>query len=261
MSTPPSSSIRRKPRVTYLSPSSSSPLSGDLYLPRAPSASTSPATSASSSTSSVSLSLSKRSVRPPLPLYHPFGELAMSVPPLNPATLGISLPSIRPAKRSGVKLRDAAVETDPIPPVPSVSTVATIAAREIKDKPSPRKKRAAGGARKRNRNDDGDDATYPAKRARQPRAGAAPIEYEPESSETSPNAVQSLEGSATPAESLAERRTTRSRGAISRRDSTASESPSVTAQKDVPPELPREIVPARSTSKEEGEVSEESKSA
>ncbi|KIK66999.1 hypothetical protein GYMLUDRAFT_37030 [Collybiopsis luxurians FD-317 M1] len=294
VSHPPSvSSIRRKPKFTYLSPTSSEARSPVHLLTTSSTASPSSTPSFSAYPKLVSnppLSAPKsfstsnrRSMGPPLPLYHPFGKLAMSVPSLDPAILGINLPvnvdddisrTSSHSKRSGVKLRDAAVETDPIPPVASVSAVAAIAAREIKDKASPRKKRAGGG-RKRNRTDDGDDATYPAKKARQPRGAAnGAIDEDQDSLEASTNSVHGVDGTAVPAEwpDKPDRRTTRSRGAISRRDSTASESPSVSAVsakagKDASLEIPREIAPAdkkeksRSTSKEEGEVSEESKFA
>ncbi|KAJ3990664.1 hypothetical protein F5050DRAFT_139828, partial [Lentinula boryana] len=105
------------------------------------------------------------------------------------------------SKRTGVKLRDAAVETDPIPPVASVSTVAAIAARESKEKASPRKKRAGGGGKqKRNSGDDG-GATYPAKRTRQPRGAAnATADDEPGSPDASSTGAQPMDGiSSTPA--------------------------------------------------------------
>lgn len=209
----------------------------------------------------------------------------MSLPPLDPTAFGLPVPiniddestrSSSHSKRSGVKLRDAAVETDPVPPVASVGTVAAIAAREVKEKASPRKKRAGGGGkRKRNSGDDG-DATYPAKRTRQPR-GVAPsaVDDEPESLDASANGglpmdvVSSTPG--TPADVIdkPERRTTRSRGAITRRDSTASETPSASASSVKPGKdalsdthdvTGDEREKRRSTSKEEGEVSEESKS-
>lgn len=217
---------------------------------------------------------------PPLPLYHPFGKLALSLPPLDPSTFGLPVPIIAidddnsrsssHSKRSGVKLRDAAVETDPIPPVASVSAVAVIAAREIK---SPRKKRSGGGGGggKRKRKDDDADTAYPAKRNRQTRgAVSALIEEDPDLPGITGGQGLAPSIPGTPAEVLdqPERRTTRSRGAIARRDSTASETPSVSASsvkvgKDVMDAgKARDIADEkrRSTSKEEGEVSEESKS-
>ncbi|KAJ4468228.1 hypothetical protein J3R30DRAFT_1686079 [Lentinula aciculospora] len=280
------SSIRRKPTMTYMSPSFSD-FRGPVHRLSASSIVTPPMVSTSSSPklypvpAKSLLASSKRSVGPPLPLYHPFGKLAMSLPPLDPTAFGLPVPitidddnsrSSSHSKRSGVKLRDAAVETDPIPPVASVSTVAAVAARETKEKASPRKKRAGGGGkRKRNSGDDG-DATYPAKRTRQPRGGANNIpDDEPESPDASANGghlmdiVSSTPGTPMDIPDKPERRTTRSRGAIARRDSTASETPSVSlASKSVVPDAldatgdGREK--RRSTSKEEGEVSEESKS-
>ncbi|KAJ3794026.1 hypothetical protein GGU11DRAFT_349711 [Lentinula aff. detonsa] len=279
------SSIRRKPKFTYMSPSSSE-IRGPLHLlstsssamPTKPSVASPKPISVKNKTLPTS---SKRSMGPPLPLYHPFGKLAMSLPPLDPTAFGLPITidddssrSSSHSKRTGVKLRDAAVETDPIPPVASVSTVAAIAARESKEKASPRKKRAGGGGkRKRNSGDDG-DATYPAKRTRQPRGAAnTTADDEPGSPDASSNGAQPIDGiSSTPATPTnvpdkPERRTTRSRGAITRRDSTASETPSasaasVKAGKDAVLDAPETTNDGkrRSTSKEEGEVSEETKS-
>jgi len=278
---PTVSAIRRKPQFTYISPSSSE-VRGPLHLlassskaaattSRTSSSSTQPKLSTSTAGKSFSSASTKHSMGPPLPLYHPFGKLAMSLPPLDPSTFGLPLPisidddssrSSTHSKRSGVKLRDAAVETDPIPPVASVSTVAAIAAREIK---SPRKKRTGGGV-KRKRNDA--DTAYPAKRNRQTRGAiGTPNDDEPDSPGT--NTGQALDVASTPGTPVEvldkpERRTTRSRGAIVRRDSTASETPSVSAASinvgkdpmtsDIPNVDKKEK--RRITSKEEGEVSE-----
>ncbi|KAF9071072.1 hypothetical protein BDP27DRAFT_1322733 [Rhodocollybia butyracea] len=284
------SAIRRKPRSTYISPSASE-VRGPLHLLTTSSTATQHGPRSSSSlpksfaipSSKSFSSSSKHTMGPPLPLYHPFGKLAMSLPPLDPTTFGLPVPitidddssrSSSHSKRSGVKLRDAAVETDPIPPTVAsgVSAMAAIAAREIKDKASPRKKRAGGGGkRKRNPADDG-DATYPAKRTRQPRGAVNGNDEEPESPDASANVVGDVSSApGTPVTEIdkPERRTTRSRGGMTRRDSTASETPSIsaasvkTAKEPVLDDKPREIVveKRRSTSKEEGEVSEESKSA
>ncbi|KAE9401590.1 hypothetical protein BT96DRAFT_880179 [Gymnopus androsaceus JB14] len=281
------SAIRRKPQFTYISPSSSE-VRGPLNL--LPSSSTvsrpnlrksSSPSQPKSSTLTAARSTPRVPMGPPLPLYHPHGKLAMSLPPLNPSTFGLPLPitidddssrSSSHSKRSGVKLRDAAVETDPIPPT-SVSAVAAIAAREIK---SPRKKRAGGGKRKRK--DDDPDTAYPAKRNRQTR-GAASLPNDEEPDSPSANASQGLDGPSIPGTPVEvpdkpERRTTRSRGAIARRDSTASETPSVSAASNVVGKDAMDVDRARdintgvsdkksekrrSISKEEGEVSEESK--
>ncbi|KAK0461398.1 uncharacterized protein EV420DRAFT_196882 [Desarmillaria tabescens] len=109
--------------------------------------------------------------------------------------------------------------------------VAPAAAREVKEKASSPRKKRGGGKRKRKDADDA-DATYPAKRTRQSRAQ--------QMEEGSPMEVANTpisEGISTPEPSLAldgnedkskpGRRTTRSRGQPVRRDSNASEATSV----------------------------------
>lgn len=167
-------------------------------------------------------------------------------------------------------------------------TVVPVPAREVKEKASsPRKKRGGGGKRKRKDADDA-DATYPAKRTRQSRAQQ--IE------EGSPIEVVNTpisEGISTPEPGLAldgnedkskpGRRTTRSRGQPERRDSNASEATSTSAaasatiptrEKDIIGEDKKSDTEApepnggdttaleskrsvRSSSKEEGEISED----
>ncbi|KAK0225786.1 hypothetical protein IW262DRAFT_1357851 [Armillaria fumosa] len=166
--------------------------------------------------------------------------------------------------------------------------VAPAAAREVKEKASsPRKKRGGGGKRKRKDADDA-DATYPAKRTRQSRAQQV--------DEGSPMEIANTpisEGISTPEPGLAldgnddkskpGRRTTRSRVQPVRRDSNASEATSVSVaasttlkrdkdaivedkKSDTEGPEPNGDVTAleadgkrsvRSSSKEEGEISED----
>ncbi|KAJ6607774.1 hypothetical protein B0H10DRAFT_541757 [Mycena sp. CBHHK59/15] len=191
----------------------------------------------------------KYPMAPPLPLYHPLGRLALSLPPLEPSSFGHS-PQITVddsdavrrssarSRRPAAKLREAEEDEPPSRPAPisNVSAIAAVAAREIKEKASPRKKRAGGGAgskRKRKDVDDG-DATYPAKRTRNPRgAGNAPAEDGsptdsgvplPEVTPTPEPMGELQEDSKKP-----ERRATRSSGGSKRRDSSASEATSASA--------------------------------
>jgi len=189
----------------------------------------------------------KYPMAPPLPLYHPLGRLALSLPPLEPSSFGHSTPisvddsdsarrSSARSRRPAAKLRDAEEDDTPSRPalISNVSAIAAVAAREIKEKTSPRKKRAGGGAgakRKRKDVDDG-DATYPAKRTRIPR-GASNLAEEgsptddvvplPEVTPTPEPPAELQDDSKRP-----ERRSTRSSGAsLKRRDSSASEATSV----------------------------------
>ncbi|KIJ67572.1 hypothetical protein HYDPIDRAFT_108414 [Hydnomerulius pinastri MD-312] len=187
-------------------------------------------------------------IPPLLPLYHPLGELALSLPDLDPTVFGLPAPvaifddptrrSSNRTRRPAAKVRDADAATPPQPPFVDVTPTPDA---EPKDKPSPRKRRPAGGGggggskRKRKEVDDG-DASYPAKRSRNPRssgvASATAAARTPSAEEVSPPASVGHTG-ASPAgegvqgdpaeEKRPERRTTRSRGAIARRDSTASE--------------------------------------
>lgn len=256
-STVPVSAIRRKPKITYQSPSVH-------YIPpslriEAPALSFSRAlamkagSSSSSSDSTPSVHKKKRKVKktedggvqkqtimerprysmgPPLPLYHPLGRLALSLPELDPATLGLpplvvdgSRRSSARTRRPAAKLREAdEMGTSPAPATP------TSGPADVKDKPSPKKK---GGARpgagvKRKRKDTDEDATYPAKKTRNPRGVAAPGTRIPTSEAPSP--PESVPTPATPdiavdiqEEKRPERRSTRSRGSLLRRDSSASE--------------------------------------
>ncbi|THH12469.1 hypothetical protein EW146_g7665, partial [Bondarzewia mesenterica] len=126
---------RRKPKITYRSPSSQYP--GDFYLERTshPAAS-SPRSLHTISTNSIQSEPSSvtaivappshlpPSTIPPLPLYHPLGPLALSLPEIDPETFGLrsTLPitiddstrrSSSRARRPAAKLRDADMSADP----------------------------------------------------------------------------------------------------------------------------------------------------
>lgn len=117
---------------------------------------------------------------PPLPLFHPLGELAKSLPPLDPVLYGLpvlAVPDLLRDRQSGsgriknggwTRKRSQDVEVDEsIRQGNSVSGAPVVATQEVK---SPRKRRIGGGSskRKRKEGDDG-DANYPAKKTRVPR--------------------------------------------------------------------------------------------
>ncbi|KAH6914116.1 hypothetical protein BKA70DRAFT_1260483 [Coprinopsis sp. MPI-PUGE-AT-0042] len=205
------SAVRRKPLFTYKSPSG--PSWGPFIdsMPRSLSSTSTntsatptpalPSTSSSSAPTSPSKSNSRKQIviraNPRLPLYHPNGTLALSLPPLDAVALGLPQvevllpisvqddPAISaPRHRSSGRIaRSASGER---PGMPSVSSIAAVAAREIKDSEvaastkSPNKslKRkgagagtGGGGKRKRKAVDD-TDSSYPAKRTRAPRGAA-----------------------------------------------------------------------------------------
>ncbi|KAJ6497901.1 hypothetical protein C8R45DRAFT_984592 [Mycena sanguinolenta] len=285
-----SSIRRRKPMRTYQSPSAAdraptiaktlSALSHQLA-----SASTPNSTSSGQSTSTGIVIRTDGAVRreypmaPPLPLYHPFGRLALSLPPLEPSHFGHSPPisvddsdsgrrSSARSRRPAAKLRDA--EEDEVPsrgPMSNVSAIAAVAAREIKEKASPRKRRGGGGGAKRKRKDvDDGDATYPAKRPRNPRGISNLLEDEspsdsmvalPDVTPTPEPTGEQLDDKQRP-----ERRATRSsNGAPKRRDSNASTSTaSASVAAPAPPsdaETRQDTRTESKDAKEEGEVSEE----
>ena len=237
------SQIRRKPQRTYKSPSA-----GDhsFLIVSSPSSKIPSTTALPSSAESHQqiIDLHKRFARrkypmsPPLPLFHPFGRLAMSLPPLDPTLFGLPTRSIpdeafQPklssrSRRPTAKLR----EIDDQPIAPTVSTIAAVAAREVKERPSPRKRRPGAAKRKRKDTDDG-DATYPAKRTRIPR-GTAGQNVEEDFVEVIP-----LNSSALVPEALSDlventkRRSARSRASTKRRDSSASETNSISPSTNV----------------------------
>lgn len=197
-----SSAFRRKPQTTYRSPSLQFP--NDLCIersgqfvrhspsghgPSVPTTRTSNASPAHGGAAGVPVPVNtstlkpKYPMKPPLPIYHPLGRLALSLPqldfsahpqggPLNQtddASRGGTSRSRRPAAR----VRDAA-ETDS---VDASTPLAVPAEAQIPpEKPSPRKRRAGGqsSSRRRRRDADDGDATYPAKRTRANRAPPVP---------------------------------------------------------------------------------------
>lgn len=226
---PGPSTSRRKPKITYRSPSKQFP--GDLCLERsshtaassssilhATPNSTSHPKSALALHTSPTMSHYMQVAKPPLPLYHPQGRLALSLPEIDPETLGLR--NARPitiddptrrsssrARRPAPKLREADATVEP-------TATATDAPRE---KASPRKRRAGQGNAKRKRREPEDgDGTYPAKRTRNarpaaqtvsdvgsPRGSLAPAEEAKEA-----EVADTVEGLKVP-----ERRSTRSRAA------------------------------------------------
>ncbi|KAF8070284.1 hypothetical protein FPV67DRAFT_1486836 [Lyophyllum atratum] len=290
------STARRKPRMTYKSPSG-----GDSYIIGPFSLTTVPQKCGSSSNIAqpITLKVSATPVRfhgssapmrrkkypmgPPLPLYHPLGRLASSLPPLDPASVGLPTPirsddavrrSSARARRPVAKLRD--VEDESLAPTPTAIPVLDV---EAKDKPSPRKRRAGGSKRKRKEVDDG-DATYPAKRTRMPRGVAnqnmAADEESPLESIMADVTPTPEPPSEVPEDRKLDRRSTRSRGSAKRRDSSASEAASSISAGAVGPTKEEEFMEVenisdhivsqhpgdlRTDEKEEGELSEEGQPA
>lgn len=168
-------------------------------------------------------------MKPPLPVYHPLGRLALALPEIDLETLGLRAPlpisiddatrrsSSRP-RRPAAKLRDADVEA------PGGSPLAAPAEAPA-EKPSPRKRRGgpAGGARRRRREPEDVDGTYPAKRTRNARAADVDSPAGSVAAGADVEDVADAEEKAVP-----ERRSTRSRAAavkpaITRRGSSASD--------------------------------------
>jgi len=191
-----------------------------------------------------------------LPLYHPFGPLALSLPDLDPTTFGLPAPHVMTgglringifddpdvashlrssnrARRLAVKLRDATEDTTrasvPAGASPALVDLPPVAESEpsVRDKQSPRKRRYGGGGNKRKRRDvDDGDATYPAKRIRNPRSSALASSVPIAGTTPSPdeaNASPPAEDGGNEKSRPYGRRSKRARGQAVRRDSTASE--------------------------------------
>ncbi|KAL0956088.1 hypothetical protein HGRIS_002256 [Hohenbuehelia grisea] len=284
------STIRRKPKLTYRSPTATSHADAYGFTPMATSAteakliitqlqprslsissslqsafkspssrnaspSPSPTTPGSAVSGQAAPPKRKYPMAPPLPLYHPLGPLALSLPPLDPTEFGLPAPPIRVdddarrssarARRPAAKLRDA--EEEPPSPAGTVRTANSGSAREAnaketKEPPkSPRKRRAAGGAaggaKRRRREPEDSDTTYPAQRTRRPRGQAAAAAAAASSAETASPPGSVAGDASTPKmdtaidlpseEPVPERRTTRARNALNRRGSSASETTTV----------------------------------
>ena len=236
------SRIRRKPLLTYKSPSADDHVFITLSL--SPSTSKAPTPITKERPPSRSNQIQKEDVirtagshqypiSPSLPLFDPRGRLAMSLPPLDPTKYGLPVPpvpSVIQESKSSSRLRRPAAKLREIEEaatiLPTVSTVAAVAAREAKERPSPRKRRGGGGKRKRKDMDDG-DATYPAKRTRIPRGNVSQnVEEELPMEVAQFDAPAMMEGFSDLPET-AKRRSTRAKGSLKRRDSSASETTSV----------------------------------
>jgi hypothetical protein len=252
----PTSAIRRKPRITYQSPSAHNPPSLRVEAPtdeflRALAAKVGSTSSSPDDTPAETQTQRKKVKKvldgkvekkpahrlrylmgPPLPLYHPLGRLALSLPELDPASLGLpplpvednSRRSSARTRRPAAKLREADEEC-----LSTVSATPAAVSTETKEKASPKKKGGArpGAGMKRKRKDADEDATYPAKKTRNPRGAAAALARAATSEAPSPPeaATPATPESAVeaPEEKKPERRSTRSRGTLLRRDSSASE--------------------------------------
>ncbi|KAF9484471.1 hypothetical protein BDN70DRAFT_849683 [Pholiota conissans] len=258
-----SSRIRRKPLVTYKSPTAEDHAFISLSRALTYSRSSSPlsATKSIQSGSSPDKNLRNNDARsslrhgytvtPSLPLFHPLGRLAMSLPPLDPTRYGLpalAIPDDIVPKQSSrgsrptSQIREAEDESPAI--ASSVSTIAAVAAREVKERPSPRKRRAGGAKRKRKDPDDG-DATYPAKRTRMPRGAAGDDEALVDVPQTEEELPNPPDAAPELSDTAAKRRSMRSKNSVKRRDSSASDTPSISDP------------PAGNDEKEEGELSEE----
>lgn len=242
--------VRRKPALTYPSPARNTTIlhiEGTLFTSQ--SATTPPLPTPPSNRLSQTPEESQRSTAhsshrhhmttPLLPLYHPFGTLALSLPDLDPTVFGLPAPVAvfdDPTRRySNRQRRPAAKVRDTEEPV--TSQLQTFTAEtptsevEVKEKASPRRRRG-GGKRKRKEPEDG-DATYPAKRPRHPRSsgvasglsGTRALSREVGSPALSNGTSPAVDGGRGELgeEKKHERRTTRSQGAVTRRGSTASE--------------------------------------
>jgi hypothetical protein len=243
-----SSVSRRKPQTTYRSPSLQFPnelciersgqsirtISSGLGPPPPPFARPSqapPVAGAPANLPTASVK-PKYPMKPPLPIYHPLGRLALSLPeldfgahmqsslgPADDAARSAASRTRRPA--SGLRDADSADASAPL-------AVPADAPPQL-EKPSPRRRRNGGqtSSRRRRREPDDGDATYPAKRTRanrappvQPSDGGSPGN----GGADAPDVDGSEEGTRAP-----ERRSTRSRAAAQakqlpvRRNSSASD--------------------------------------
>lgn len=210
-----------------------------------------------------------------LPLYHPLGRLALSLPPLDPSAYGLPIPVLTDessrrlsgrTRRPVAKLRELEEEEMAVP-IPTVSSIAAVAAREVKERPSPRKRRVGGAKRKRKEVEDG-DATYPAKRSRLPRGAAnadeeSPTEMEAAATDATPgpdetNTERRLQQFATTRST----RSTRRQNSPESRDRESRDSPESRDQESRDSSLSdtcshKMKTEANAQEKEEGELSEE----
>ncbi|EMD32129.1 hypothetical protein CERSUDRAFT_119105 [Gelatoporia subvermispora B] len=200
----PTSTIRRKPVYTYKSPAALA-ASEHLFItrpastaatPRAPSTIASDLESAKNA-HAIAETRPKHTIKPSLPLYHPQGNLALSLPELDPGIFGLpsrltvddnepvhegdtTRRSSSRARRPAAKVRDRDRDMGGDDERPGSSgTNGRAADREAtRDRPSSPRKRRAGGtsaAKRKRREPDDVDSGYPApppKRTRNPRGVA-----------------------------------------------------------------------------------------
>ncbi|TFL04856.1 hypothetical protein BDV98DRAFT_562940 [Pterulicium gracile] len=174
---PTSTSRSRPPSNSQLSSSAPSPLSKWSHTPEEL-----PSLPSSSRSSSSSFADRDTTPRPRdrhsssfLPLYHPFGPLALSLPPLDPIALGLPIsPRLAEALEDSLRSRKQgnrafSSSADPTPRRGSEPV------EVVPERSSPRKRRtngsSGGGASKRRRKETTEgDAAYPAKRTRSNKA-------------------------------------------------------------------------------------------
>ncbi|EJF58216.1 hypothetical protein DICSQDRAFT_182697 [Dichomitus squalens LYAD-421 SS1] len=202
ISTPPSASSsrsRRKPKYVFKSPSADDPGEWETHTTMRKRATppyerrrTSTSTDTSRSSAQKYILSVKTAVQrhaPLLPLYHPLGPLAQSLPKLDPGQFGLpsslsvddgddqaegdSNAGTSRSRRAGPKGREDDPQTNGTPN--GIEKAAQDAPARDRNA-SPRKRRGGGGGAKRKRKDteDGDGVfPPPAKRTRNPRGAAA----------------------------------------------------------------------------------------
>ncbi|KAF9051009.1 hypothetical protein BDZ89DRAFT_1056906 [Hymenopellis radicata] len=263
------SSIRRKPQYTYRSPQAAS-----SWMP-SPHASSSSSSSSSSQSPAepqpplikAQSSLFKRPTALTLPLYHPLGRLALSLPPLDPTLFGF--PATVCIDDDNLEGRVAPRKPEAVSEPPSTSAIAVAADHEVKETHivTPRKRR--GGKRKRKDPEEA-DTTYPAKKTRQTTRGPSNTSHVHE-----PSPLAEVQSVATPEPVVTpdeKKRTTRSKGQSSRRSPNWTEGspgsvsvpPTPAPIKDVNPERASDVegtpdAARSSSSKEEGEITDDDK--
>ncbi|KAI0256059.1 hypothetical protein BJV78DRAFT_435823 [Lactifluus subvellereus] len=243
------SASRRKPQTTYRSPSLQFP--SELCIERSGQSirtsssglgpALAPSTRSSHATPGAGVPVhvptasikTKCPMKPPLPIYHPLGRLALSLPELDFGARTQSSLSADDITRSATRIRRPAARLRDAANPDSIDANTPIAvpadAPPPLEKPSPRRRRNGGqtSSRRRRREPDDGDATYPAKRTRANRA--PPVLPSEDGSPSNggadaPDVDGSEEGTRAP-----ERRSTRSRAAAQakqtpvRRNSSASD--------------------------------------
>ncbi|KAF8894926.1 hypothetical protein CPB84DRAFT_1782651 [Gymnopilus junonius] len=232
------SRVRRKPFFTYKSPTAEdhSIITLPFPLPRDSQVAAKPTSMASSSTSVHTSRIKdkqhtkhrRQPMTPSLPLFHPFGQLAMSLPPLDPIEHGLPVPSVPDDQdnRSGARARRPAAKSLETEEDLLSAAVSTIVAQDVRERASPRRRRAGGAKRKRRDADDG-DATYPAKRTRIPRGGGGQA-VDNDVAERGPSTERaSVPEVFSDLNDTSKRRSTRAKTSVKRRNSSSSETTSI----------------------------------